>query len=192
MLLAMINKEKHASVSWHMYGHLTRLVFDARSRHHFRLIGCIYSTSSFLRHLWDMLSLFPEKMSQVFEELGTKIGTQGLESLWACCLFYCCEGVQTVKRFPLPLWLGLAVGDRLSGALCLPVEARAAFEELLRALTGQRPAVEPQRMARFKADFLSGNTFQEMVSPKTSKASSVQQVHKLIASACLEPRRVAK
>lgn len=65
------------------------------------------------------------------------------------------------------------MGDRLSGALCLPVEARAAFEELLRALTGQRPAVEPQRASRFKADFLSGNTFQEMVSPKTSKASSV-------------------
>lgn len=83
------------------------------------------------------------------------------------------------------------MGDRLSGALCLPVETRAAFEELLRALTGQRPAVEPQRASRFKA-VLKGNTFQEMVSPKTSKASSVQQVHKLIASACLEPRRVAK
>lgn len=40
-----------------------------------------------------MLSRFPEKMSQVFEELGTKIGTQGMESLWAYGLFYCCEGV---------------------------------------------------------------------------------------------------
>lgn len=31
MLLEMINKEKHASVSWHVYGRLTRLVFDARA-----------------------------------------------------------------------------------------------------------------------------------------------------------------
>lgn len=55
-----------------------------------------------------MLSPFPEKLCQVFGELGTKIGTQKIESLWACCLFYCGEGVQTVKQFPLSLWLGLA------------------------------------------------------------------------------------
>lgn len=135
MLLAMINKEKHASVSWHVYGYLTRLVFDARSRYHSQFRGYVYSINSFLRHLCEMLSLFPEKLCQVFGELVTKIGTQGVESLWAYCLLYCCEGVQIVKQFPLSLWLGLAVDDRLSEALFFPVETRAAFEELLRALT---------------------------------------------------------
>lgn len=32
----------------------------------FRFIGCIYSISSFLRHLCDMLSPFPEKLVSGF------------------------------------------------------------------------------------------------------------------------------